>query len=491
MLKTLLRLFLALLLAGLAYLFYQAHRSETVVPATLSASGAAPAEVLTIAFGSCNRQDRPQGYWDVIRSHHPAAWLWLGDNVYADTDNLRKMAADYQQQKTAPEYAAFRAEVPQVYGIWDDHDYGINDGGREWPHKDSAKQLLLDFLDVPANAAVRTHPGTYQAYTINQGERSVKVILLDTRYFRDALAPATKQGHRYGQDPDGDILGAEQWAWLEQQLRNSTADAHLIVSSIQVLPQDHGYEKWDLFPTARQRLLDLLASTQPRLPLLLSGDRHLGEISRVEHQGMTIYEVTASGLTHAYENADEANGHRQGPLVNVKNYGLLHFLPAGDGWSVLAEIRTIEGDAVANAVALDSSLQAQDVASLSQFVHPAGALPTSLQPCPASPNCVSTQSTQADKKREPLAFTGTTAAAQARIKSIVDALPRTTLQQEAPGYLHYTFRAVGIPFIDDVEFLFDEATQQIHYRSASRVGYSDLGANNRRMAKIVAAYGQQ
>ena len=111
-----------------------------------------------------------------------------------------------------------------------------------------------------------------------------------------------------------------------------------------------------------------------------------------------------------------------------------------------------------------------------------------LKPCPDSPNCVSTQTDQAKKKRDPIPFTGTAEEARAHLKKVIGATPRTTLVQEESNYLHYTFKTWPIPYIDDVEFIIDPQAKVIHYRSASRVGRSDLGVNGRRMAKVVAAF---
>lgn len=113
-------------------------------------------------------------------------------------------------------------------------------------------------------------------------------------------------------------------------------------------------------------------------------------------------------------------------------------------------------------------------------------MPTSLPPCPDSPNCVSTQANQPDKKREPIPYTSDRETTLGRIKRVVSALPRTELVVEEANYLHFTFRTWPIPYTDDVEFLLDDAAKLIHYRSASRKGYHDLGVNGRRMARIAA-----
>lgn len=492
MLKNTLKVVLALALAFTAYLFYQASRSEDLVPQTLDGAARvvtkpAAGEVLTIAFGSCNRQNKPQDYWSAIAAHQPAAWLWLGDNVYADTDDMDRMAADYATQKTNEHYAAFATSGVNIYGVWDDHDYGLNDAGKEWPHQTKAKALMLDFLDVPAAAAVRNRSGAQQAYTVQQGTTAVRVILLDTRSFRDELAPATKKGHRYGKNPTGTILGAEQSAWLVEQLEAAkTHDYSVIGSSIQVLPEEHGYEKWANFPAARTELLDAIAAHAGPNVLLLSGDRHLAEISRLKHGGRTLYEVTASGLTHSYESADEPNRHRVSPLIGQKNFGLLHFIPTAAGPQLLAEIRSIDGATVmANTTAGTAGMNKNE---LSALVHQNTTVTDQLKPCPDKPNCVSTQATQEDKKRDPLTYTGTLADAKTRLKKIVGTMPRTRLLNEEENYLHYSFKTFPIPFVDDVDFLFDDDAKLIHYRSASRLGHSDLGVNGKRMLKVVTAW---
>ena len=438
--------------------------------------------VLTIAFGSCNRQDESQAFWETIASNDPTAWLWLGDNIYSDTDDYEEMAGHYADLTSAPEYQAFVAATPTIYGTWDDHDYGKNDAGREWTFKEEAKSLMLDFLKVPPDAEVRQREGVYQSYFIDD----VKVILLDTRYFRDEVMPPVRDGDRYGPNEDGDILGEAQWAWLRDELQGSEAAAHVIASSIQVLPTDHGFEKWALFPQARRRLLDLLAELQPALPILLSGDRHLAEIMVDSVGEYPIYEVTSSGLTHSYENAREPNDKRISDLIGQKNFGLLHFVPTTEGLHLLAEVRAVSNNKVLASLALPRNQTTTD--RLSDLVYPTNPMQRQLKPCPESPNCVSTQSTQKSKRREPIPFSGSAEQAKEKLKRVVGDMPRTELIAEDGNYIHYTFKTWPFPYIDDVEFLVDESEKVIHYRSASRVGYGDLGVNSRRMKKVVAAY---
>ncbi|MEM8909514.1 MAG: alkaline phosphatase D family protein [Bacteroidota bacterium] len=296
--------------------------------------------VNTIAFGSCNRQDKPQVMWPFIIEQEPDLWIWLSDNIYADTEDMAQMKALYDLQKSHPGYQQLLAQCP-VLGIWDDHDYGVNDGGKEYAQKDPSKQLMLDFLEVPSTAAVRQRPGAYQTYTLGEPGKQIKILLLDVRSFRDPLQKNRLGKSRYLAHPNGSILGQAQWEWLDKELSNSEAQVHLLAGGIQMLPREHRFEKWANFPAERQRLLDLLVKTNVPNVVLLSGDRHLAEISKINLPGRLapIYEITASGLTHSYEAADEVNQYRVGPLVGQKNFGVLRFNWSKEKVQLRAQIR--------------------------------------------------------------------------------------------------------------------------------------------------------
>ena len=107
-----------------------------------------------------------------------------------------------------------------------------------------------------------------------------------------------------------------------------------------------------------------------------------------------------------------------------------------------------------------------------------------LSPCPDSPNCVSSQSTDPDHTVSPLIYTGTADEAFSKLKTIVNQMKRSKIQRESPAYLHVTFTSFVFRFVDDVEFALDENEKLIHIRSASRTGHSDLGVNRRRVEKI-------
>lgn len=299
----------------------------------------------TIAFGSCNKTSLSQDIWSSIEQTESDLWVWLGDVIYADTDDMEKMEEMYNDQKAVSDYATFVKSTP-IIGIWDDHDYGQNDGGKDFEAKAEAQQLFLNFLDIPKSAEVRNTEGIYQSYTIGKDDKTVKFILLDTRYFRDNLERNTMSAARYKINETGDILGETQWQWFKEELTNSTATFNIICSSIQIVPEEQLFEKWANFPTARQRFLDLIIETQPNNPVILSGDRHISEVSKIELNGFEqpVYEITSSGLTHAYTSdraKSEPNKYRVGELINERHFALLKI-----DWETVeinTEIRDVNG----------------------------------------------------------------------------------------------------------------------------------------------------
>ncbi|UPL47995.1 alkaline phosphatase D family protein [Hymenobacter sublimis] len=299
---------------------------------------------LRIAFGSCNRHDLPQPLWDDIARDKPNVWIWLGDNIYGDSDDPAVLKAKYEAEFNNPGYRSLREQGTAIIGTWDDHDYGRNDGDKNYPFKAQNQQLALDFLQEPAGSPRRQQEGMYAAYEYQAGKKKVKVILLDDRYFQDPLTRDAQQV--YHPNPTGDVLGEAQWQWLRQQLQHSDADAHIIASGIQFLPQEHRFEKWANFPAARRRFLELLASTQAKGVVLISGDRHIGEVSKVPVPGVPypVYEVTSSGLTHpATHNTSEPNQYRVSPLVNDKHYALFQFQPKGRKLLLTTSLRGDDG----------------------------------------------------------------------------------------------------------------------------------------------------
>ncbi|XP_010266313.1 PREDICTED: uncharacterized protein LOC104603847 isoform X2 [Nelumbo nucifera] len=278
--------------------------------------------VSRIAFGSCSNQSSPQPIWKAIIDFDPQIFIWMGDNIYGDIrrpfklfgkertfgpwKNVQRfvpvseeeMQIRYKKAKSNPGYSQLR-EKTQVIGTWDDHDYGLNDAGKEFSRKEINQRLLLDFLDEPQDSPRRKQAGVYASYTFGPKDKNIKVILLDTRYHRDPLFS------------DGSILGSSQWAWLEKELNDPTSTFTIIGSSIQVISNLSAttgplfyMESWGRFPKERDRLFKLIADSKRDGVFFISGDVHFGEISRYDCASRyPLYEITSSGLTQAVEKA--------------------------------------------------------------------------------------------------------------------------------------------------------------------------------------------
>ena len=276
-----------------------------------------------IAFGSCNNAHAPNELWDDVLMAQPEAWIWGGDIVYADSDDFETIEKHYRRQLENVDYRQL-TESSKILATWDDHDYGMNDGGVTFSAKEKSQEAFLNFLKVDQSNSRRDQEGVYYSEQIQTEGHTVEVILLDTRYFRSDLTKGT-EGRRY--DPNYDeratMLGDTQWDWLSDRLTTSTADLILLVSSIQFLSSEHGYEKWQNLPHERERLISLLNQVDQPV-MVLSGDRHISEWSVLKTEDKEIIDFTSSGLTHSYENfSGEPNALRKGEVVSVPSYGLL------------------------------------------------------------------------------------------------------------------------------------------------------------------------
>lgn len=232
---------------------------------------------------------------------------------------------------------------------WDDHDYGENDAGRHYAMKETSKEIFLDFFDEPADSLRRTHAGVYTSYVYEHLGKTIQIILLDVRTFRDDLKSyggELKNDRRYfyqldysphAFDSKAAFLGEEQWTWLEGELQKP-ADVRIIGSGSQFGIEFNGYEAWANFPAEQLRLLNLLQTTQAKGVLFISGDVHYAEISKMEVQGLyLIYDITASGLSSTWHFATPNCNRIEGPVME-NHFGLLS-IDCGTEMKIRAEIR--------------------------------------------------------------------------------------------------------------------------------------------------------
>ena len=314
-----------------------------------------------VLFGSCANQDQPLPIFDAMAARKPDLLVLLGDNIYCDLQKGREVTPDVIREKYAalaalPGWQKLRAACPLI-ATWDDHDYGLNDAGVEWPLKVESQRQFHDFLGTPTTSPLRKQEGVYSAHTYGPEGSRVQIILLDLRYFRTALKTGSptkiapygviRKPYVPQTDPDATMLGAAQWAWLEAQLRQP-AEVRLIGSSVQCLADDHPFEKWGNMPAERAKLFKLLRETRANGVIVLSGDRHLGELSiDTGVIGYPLYDLTASGLNQASEKwrEPEVNRRRVACLPYGQHFGEVDFQWGADA-KVVLQLRDSAGELV-------------------------------------------------------------------------------------------------------------------------------------------------
>ncbi len=296
------------------------------------------APLARIVFASCAQQNDDQSIWNLIAAEDPDLVLSMGDNVYGDVRSndpaLPELKAAYMRLAASEPFQRVRAGAP-VLAVWDDHDYGLNDGGGDYPLKDKSEALFDYVWAVERDDPRAGRPGVYGAWMIGPEGRRVQVIMLDTRYFRSPLKPTDEIGARGRErwlpdaDPSKTMLGEAQWDWLEEELKKP-ADLRLLVSSIQVMSEGHGYEAWRELPLEREKLYAVIKRANADNLMVLSGDRHAAALyERKDVIDYPLFEATASSLNlpasaRRSETGDtwmEVDPNRIGEVYYDANYG--------------------------------------------------------------------------------------------------------------------------------------------------------------------------
>ena len=298
------------------------------------------AQTTSIAFASCIDDEKPNHpIWNVLLEANPDVTIFMGDNVYLDLSRMNSDAmidefdANYARLGKVTSFQNLR-KSSQILAIWDDNDYGQRDGDASFEHKHYSKQKFLEFWQIEPSSVRAKRAGNYESVWIGEGEQKVQVILSDTRYFRsswkrDPNATECVSGNIVpSEDENATILGETQWSWLESRL-NEPAALHIFVSGIQVIPVDHCFERWAGIPHERARLLKLLSQSSTQ-SIILSGDRHLAETSRLLPNDESsvesdLYEFTSSSLTSRFGwGSGETNRYRvTEDNIRVNNFGML------------------------------------------------------------------------------------------------------------------------------------------------------------------------
>ena len=270
-----------------------------------------------IGLGSCNNQNFPTPAWDALEEENLNTFFFLGDNVYGDVPSGE---LDYLKES----YELFGSVMPtwlkktELLVIWDDHDFGLNDGGSSYRYKDQSQELFNEFWGIPQTDARRSREGIYFSTNKTISDKKVLIIGLDTRYFRSDLI---KKNDVYQKNTDAasTILGREQWNWLIKEL-SQPHDVLILATSIQLLATNHRFEKWANFPYERKKLISLLEKLDSTV-LIVSGDRHRGGI----YKKGDLIEITASSLNRGLPPYPETDILLLGETHTIHNYGVIEF----------------------------------------------------------------------------------------------------------------------------------------------------------------------
>jgi len=309
-----------------------------------------------IIFASCADELGDQSIWDQISAENADLMLYIGDNVYGDVRSddpaLPELKAAYMRLAQSEPFSRVRAAAP-LLTVWDDHDYGMNDAGATYQYKEQSEALYEYVWALSEDDPRRARPGVYGSWTIGEDGKRVQIIMLDTRYFRSDLKPTDERGARGKErylpddDPAKTMLGEAQWTWLEEALREP-ADLRLLVSSVQVVSEGHGWEAWKMLPAERERLYALIDETDANGLIMLSGDRHSAALYRKEGvNDYPLFEATSSSLNlpvrgflpPGEEPFMEPGPNRLGEMYFDANYGLIEI-----DWEQGAVDVTIRGE---------------------------------------------------------------------------------------------------------------------------------------------------
>lgn len=274
---------------------------------------------IRIAFGSCARVqlDPVQPVWQAIAAAEPDLFLWLGDNIYADSDAAESYTDLYARQRGVTSLQPLLRQVPQL-AVWDDHDFGYNDSDGTNPVK---AMTLTQFNRWWANPAAGL-PGTPGVFC-RQSFGPIDLFLLDGRYHRDPSAA-----------PDGPaktMLGEGQKAWLKRELAASRATFKLLVSGVGWTAAERGGDSWAMYLHERDELLDFIRDRRIAGVFGISGDVHMGEancVPRSEQGGYDFYDLVSSGLAQMLSPKfvdQQPEVRLRAPWVGSHNFGLLDF----------------------------------------------------------------------------------------------------------------------------------------------------------------------
>jgi alkaline phosphatase D len=278
-----------------------------------------------IAFGSCCRIqfDPDQRIWNAVRGLEPDMFLWLGDNVYADTDQRGALVDLYGRGRVVERLEPLLRSTPQL-ATWDDHDFGYNNSDGLNPFKDESLQVFRNFWANPASGEA-DNAGVY----FKQHYGGVDFFVLDGRYHRDPIDKTD--------DAAKTMLGARQKAWLKRELKASRTPFKVLAigGGWSCAENEKGGDSWGVYLTERNEIFDFIRDEGIGGGVCISGDSHMGELNCIPRSGQggyDLYDFCSSPLAQM----PAAKNTRQMPEVRVRdtwtrsvNVGVMRMAAAG------------------------------------------------------------------------------------------------------------------------------------------------------------------
>lgn len=317
--------------AGAALKSYFANVDRSDWPRAPSSPSWPTEQALTrIAVASCRSQEEAAPILDALLARKPELFLYIGDNVYGDvwslSSDMEELLEAYSELTEQADFQRLASALP-IMATWDDHDYGMNDAGGSYYGKYGSEAIFETYWGM-GDHPIAKRDGIYYSQMFGPVGQRLQIIMLDTRFFRSELTRTPRRNapgmERYvpSDAPDQDMLGSEQWAWLAAELQKP-ADLRLLVSSVQVLADAHGWEAWKQLPMSQTRLYEVIDASGADGVILVSGDRHLSALYKQEGiADYPLYELTASSLNRSVrDESDEMSTNQLGPAYARENFG--------------------------------------------------------------------------------------------------------------------------------------------------------------------------
>jgi len=294
-----------------------------------------PAPDFSFLTGSCSYfnepiYDRPgtpygkdSSIFEPMAKEKAAFMLWLGDAWYTrDVDYYSEWGLNYRasHDRAIPVLQPFLRSMPHL-GIWDDHDYGPNDIGKNYILKETSRDIWKKYWCNPSYG--ENGQGIYTMTSWGDAD----IFLTDDRWWRSA--DRTKDSIDGFPNPEKELLGQQQMEWLKNSLLYSSATFKIVVLGSQVLNPVSPYDKWQDFPAEYESFMNFLKEYKINGVVFLTGDRHHSEIIKVDRPGTyPLYDITVSPLTsgtHSFGGPEKNNPYRVLGIDQLQNYGKFSF----------------------------------------------------------------------------------------------------------------------------------------------------------------------